>query len=285
MSEPPSAIDQLLALPPGEFIAARNRLAADLKKRDPEQAAAIKALPKPSASTWALNHVARRAPEKIATFLAACDALERAQSGRGGSDETRRSYQAALAAQREALDGAVGAAQEALVEAGLPTNRTVLDRITNDLRWAVMGAETRRALEEGRLTRDLEPPDFSALVERIPLVPAREHPHKGPQKAPAGHAPAPPAREDHRRRLHAVRTRHATAEQEVAGAQEDLREAETAAAEAARALAAVRRELATAERRAAETTRAETVARETLARRTAERDRLAAELAEVTGEK
>ena len=48
MPEPPSSIDQLLALPPGEFIAARNRLAGELKKRDPEQAATIKALPKPS---------------------------------------------------------------------------------------------------------------------------------------------------------------------------------------------------------------------------------------------
>jgi hypothetical protein len=284
MPEPPSPIDQLLALPPGEFIAARNRLAGELKKRDPQQAAAIKALPKPSASAWALDRVAHRDPEVISRYLAASDALERAQSGRGGSEESRRSYHGALAAQRESLDRAVEAARAALVEAGLPTNRTVLDRITNNLRWAVMGADTRRQLEQGRLTGDLDPPDFSALVERIPLVPAPARPEKSEKVEKAAPAPARPPRADHQRRLVAARTRHATAEQEVAGAQEDLRQAEAAAAEAARTLATLRRDLAAAERQAAEVARAETVAREALTRRTAERDRLAGELAAVTAE-
>src|SRR5437762_12833131 len=97
MTHSPDPIDQLLAVPPAEFVRARNRLASELKKSDGARAAEVKALPKPSPSVWALDRVAREAPERITAFLEASDALEHAQSGAGGADEGRRAYQAALA--------------------------------------------------------------------------------------------------------------------------------------------------------------------------------------------
>jgi len=103
MSQTPDPIDQLLALPPAEFVSARNKLAGELKKTDGARAAEIKALPKPSPSVWALDRVARQEPARIAAFLEASDALEEAQSGTGGSDEGRKVYQSALATQRESL--------------------------------------------------------------------------------------------------------------------------------------------------------------------------------------
>jgi hypothetical protein len=180
MAQTTDPIDQLLALPPGEFVSARNKLAGELKKTDGARAAEIKALPKPSPSVWALDRVARQEPKRIQAFLEASQALEQAQSGTGGSDDGRRAYQTALATQREALDQVVTAARERLAEAKLPTNRTVLERMANNLRWAVLDDQTRRLLQAGRLLRDLDPPDFGALVGRIPW-PATRRPGVPPR--------------------------------------------------------------------------------------------------------
>ena len=277
MPQTSDAIDRLLALPPSEFVSARNKLAAELKKTDAGQAEAIKALPKPSPSVWAINRVAHAEPQRIAAFLGASDALEGAQSGRGGSDD-RRGYQTALATQREALDRLVTAAREALTGAGLPANRTVLERVTNDLRWAVLGDETRRLLGEGRLTRDLEPPDFSALMERIPLSgQPRPRPRPTLKAVPPDKGETAAERVEHKR-LEAARTRHAAAKEQVAAARDEVRRAKAAAEEAERTAASLRRETAAAEKKAADAARAHTSAEEALARRQAEVEELAAEL-------
>src|SRR5437763_1631733 len=71
----------LYEVAPSAFVEARNRLAADLKKAGrAAEAAAVKALAKPNASVWATNQLARRAPDELAGFLEAQDALERAQT-------------------------------------------------------------------------------------------------------------------------------------------------------------------------------------------------------------
>jgi type IV secretory pathway VirB10-like protein len=192
-------------------------------------------------------------------------------------------YQGALAAQREAIDRVVNAARDRLTEAGLPANRAVLERVTNDLRWAVMSDESRRLLAEGRLTRDLDPPDFSALVERIPIVPALPRPAAEPKHAAASKAPTPKERID-QKRLIAARTRLRTAEAEATAAHEDLAETTSAVADADRAVASLRRELAAAEKRATEAARKRESTEAVLARRTAEVARLKAELEKLEGD-
>jgi hypothetical protein len=277
MPQTSDPIDHLLALPPAEFVSARNKLAAELKKTDAARAEAIKALPKPSPSVWAINRIAHAEPKRIAAFLGASDALERAQSG-GGSNEGPRGYQTVLATQREALDRLVTAAREALTGAGLPANRTVLDRVTNDLRWAVLGDETRRLLGEGRLTRDLEPPDFSALMERIPLSgEPRAKPRPTLKAVPPDRSETAAERAEHKR-LEAVRVRHAAAKEQVAAARDEVRRAKASADETERAAAGLRRETAAAEKKAADANRAQVSAEEALARRQAEVAELAAEL-------
>jgi hypothetical protein len=280
MTQPPDPIDQLLALPPGEFVSARNKLAGELKKTDGARAAEIKALPKPSPSVWALDRVARDAPERIAAFLRASDALERAQGGAGGADEGRRAYQAALATQRESLDVLVSAARGALAEARLPTNRAVLERLTNNLRWAVLDDEKRALLERGRLTRDLEPPDFGALVGRIPVAghaPPRHAPVATPKAASTARAPTAKERAEHKR-LETLRARHATAKDEVTAAREELRRTKAALDEAERAVAVQRRELAALEKKAGDARRVHEAAEAALERRTSEVQSLAEEL-------
>jgi hypothetical protein len=272
------SIDRLLALPPAEFVSARNKLASELKKTDSAQAAAIKALPKPSPSVWALNQVARSDPDRIAAFLDASDALSGAQTGRGGSDEGRRGYQTALATQREALDRLVTAAREALSSAGLPANRAVLERVTNNLRWAVLSDETRRLLRQGRLTRDLEPPDFSALMDRLPMAGGPPRPQRATLKAvPADTGDTAKERAEHKR-LEALRARQAAAKEQVAAARDEVRRAKATMDEAEREATIQRRALAAAEKKAADANRAHASAEQALARRIAEVDELATEL-------
>jgi len=277
MSQTPDPIDQLLALPPAEFVSARNKLAGELKKTDGARAAEIKALPKPSPSVWALDRVARQEPARIAAFLEASDVLEEAQSGTGGSDEGRKVYQSALATQRESLDRLVSAARSALAEARLPTNRAVLERLTNNLRWAVLDDEQRRLLEAGRLTRDLEPPDFGALVGRIPVA---GHLPKPPPKLKL--VPATPATTAKERaalkRLETLRARQAAAKEEVAAAREELRRTKAALEEAERAVAAQRRALAAIEKKEADARRAYEAAEAALDRRTADVEAITEEL-------
>ena len=58
MKSTDSDIDALFQLPPGEFTAARNALASRLKKGGhADEAEAVKALPKPSVSAWAVNQL------------------------------------------------------------------------------------------------------------------------------------------------------------------------------------------------------------------------------------
>ncbi|MBY8851954.1 hypothetical protein K7G98_28190, partial [Saccharothrix sp. MB29] len=72
--------DELYALPPAEFVAARDahaRLAAD--RGDKALAKRISALRKPTASAWALNLLAREAPADLAAAVALGDELRTAQ--------------------------------------------------------------------------------------------------------------------------------------------------------------------------------------------------------------
>ena len=158
--------DELYELPPGEFVEARNRIAADLKKAgNKEAAAAVKAMAKPTASVWAINHVARHDPAAMRKFLEVSDELREAQTrGSGGGEDGRRTFQELQARQREALDRVVDLATKSLAEAGLGDSRTVLDRVANDLRWGALSDDTRALLADGRLGQDVDPPDFGAML-------------------------------------------------------------------------------------------------------------------------
>src|SRR5207248_2900099 len=105
-------IDDLYGLPLEDFTAARNALAARLKRDgEGEAAASVKALRKPSVPAAVLNQLARREPELVAALLDAGKQLraaqQRALAGGRGADELRR----ATAAEREAVRELAGAAR------------------------------------------------------------------------------------------------------------------------------------------------------------------------------
>jgi hypothetical protein len=177
--------DDLYLVPPGEFVAARNQLAATLKKagKKPE-AEAIKALAKPPVSVWAVNHVARAEGAAMARFLEASDRVRTAQIAGAATPAARQEYQAAAGAQRDTLQPLLALIEQALTGAGLNAGKPMLDKIANNLRWGAIDDQLRPRLAAGRLLDDVAPTDFSALVGHIPIV------DRPPPPLPA---PGPPA--------------------------------------------------------------------------------------------
>jgi hypothetical protein len=183
-SEPtPSSPDDLFLVPPGKFVAARNQLAAALKKAGQKtDAEVVKALAKPPVSVWGINHVARHSRDVMAAFLEASDQVRRAQIAGAATPEARQEYQASAVRQRDALQPLLALIEQALGAEGLNAGKPMLDKVANNLRWGAIDEQIRPLLAEGRLQDDVAPTDFSALVGHIPLV---DRPRPTPPVVPA----------------------------------------------------------------------------------------------------
>jgi hypothetical protein len=120
-------VRDLYVLPPGEFIAARDRLAGELKDAgNADEAAAIKKLRRPSIVAWAVNAASRERPEDVGALREAGQELRRAQrkalSGGGGEDLRRATDDRRALIQRladagvEAIGARGGAHRDAIAE-------------------------------------------------------------------------------------------------------------------------------------------------------------------------
>lgn len=146
-------IDALFALPPGEFVAARDRLAKELKAAGhAEAAAAVKKLRRPTVAAAAVNRLAREARGEIEELLAIGDRLREAHGAllRGGGDSGVREATAA----RRRLVGAL--TKRALGFAG--GGEAQRDAIADTLEAAVADRDAAEAVREGRLTKELVAP-------------------------------------------------------------------------------------------------------------------------------
>ncbi|MDB4966976.1 MAG: hypothetical protein JWN44_2665 [Myxococcales bacterium] len=150
--------DALYAAPPKEFTATRARLVKELKAADRgDEAREIAKMKRLPASVWAVNQLARRAPDEVAELLELGAGLRSAEKRllKGGpatdfmaDARTARQKVAALARRAEAL----------LEEAGHKPTAPMTRTISQTLQAAsVADDETRAALGAGRLTRDLAP--------------------------------------------------------------------------------------------------------------------------------
>jgi hypothetical protein len=163
---PPSplerAIDQLFALPLSEFIAARNALAARLKKEgDAGASTRVKGLARPSIPAWAVNQVYWHDRDAYQRLVAAGDALRTAQermlTGRGAD------VREVMRARQEAARAVVDRAMRFLRESGNAATDTTRQRVAVTVdALAAYGSEPR-GHAHGRLERDLDPPGFEAL--------------------------------------------------------------------------------------------------------------------------
>ncbi len=132
---------KLYRLPLAEFTAARNARAKTLKQDDPELAAAVAGLPKPSVAAAALNDLARDDPSEVRALI---------QSGKR---------------LRQAQEAAVSGKKGADLNAAVQEHRAALDRIQRDLRRRKLSGPTvEKAMQTLRVTS--VDPELQPLLER-----------------------------------------------------------------------------------------------------------------------
>jgi predicted ribosome quality control (RQC) complex YloA/Tae2 family protein len=227
-------LDALFALPLEEFTAARNALAKRLAHDgDGEAAEEVKKLSKPTVPAWAVNQLVRRKPELVERLIESGETLqEELVRGRGGADSLRAAQQR----ERQALRELIGAAEGLLREFGRSVTAQTLERISETLSAGSKSPAGRAALRSGRLSAELEPAGFEALVGMTPA------PRKSSARDELAEARrAKHERERERRRLkdelRTLERRAAAAEREAEQAREAAERAREAADEAARSLA------------------------------------------------
>jgi len=193
-------VDDLFALPPAGFTAARDALAKRLKAEgDAAAAAEVKALRRPSAAAWAVNQVARGEPDLV---VAVVDAGRAVADALASGD--REGLRTATARRRES----VSAATRAAVAVAGEQHR---DEIADTFEAAATDDESAALVTAGRLTKGLTP---TAVF------------------APFGDAPAPTKAPKPKRDDEAIRTARERAEEAdraVLAARHALAELEAAA--------------------------------------------------------
>lgn len=145
--------DELYALTPDEFTAARNAKAASL---DRPLATQVKALRKPATSAWAVSLLARHGDLD--------EAMELATALREAQDDLDAAELATLGRQRRAVVAALAVrASELARAAGVAVSASARTDIEKTINAAVMDAAAAAAVMTGRLVRPLEAAGFGAV--------------------------------------------------------------------------------------------------------------------------
>jgi hypothetical protein len=238
-------IDALYRLPLTEFTAARTQLARTVAGAD---AAAVKALKKPTTIPWAVNQLYwkdRRTYQRLldsgrALRTAQIAALEGRKADVRGASETHRA----------AVADAAAKAVHLAASAGVKTTAEALARMLE-----AVSLSREQPDHPGRFTDPLQPAAFDALAGITPRL-RQQPPHE-----PAHHAVGTPGRDAHQRgtRTHETAAQRRAREAEARRLEQQAREqqhaleaavarSEHADARAQKALASARERLARAER-------------------------------------
>ena len=169
-----TTLDELYRVAPSDFVAVRNRLVSEAKTEDPDLAAELKALRKPTVVAWLLNRVARDEPEVVATLLDLGERMRTAQAKGDGA-----ALSAARPERHEAVDGLVTAARGVAQETGTSFGAAAQDGVSATAVAVLADPASGRALASGRLLRPLayagfgevELDDAVALLRLVPPLP------------------------------------------------------------------------------------------------------------------
>jgi hypothetical protein len=218
-----AALDELYAVDPSEFVAARRSLATRLRDAgDPHAAKDLQAARRPTKAAWVLNQLARQHPDIVESLLDRGRELRAAQQRAitGRPDELR----AATSARRDALAAARDAAGRI---AGAGATEAVRTQVDDTLVAASADDEVGEQLRRGRLVHESSGGTGFPDAGGLRLVPSASGPSKPtmPKKLPT----------------HAVQDTGRNKENERARAAE-RKEAERARAAELVALRAVQRE-------------------------------------------
>ncbi|MEZ5092328.1 hypothetical protein [Nocardioides sp.] len=142
--------DELYGLPAGEFTAARDALAKELRSADRDLAAGVKALRRPSVAAWVVNLLVRRDAAQVDQVLQVGAALREAQRTLDG-DELR-----ALTRQRRQVTAAVTTQARALAaEEGARVTESVAEQVEATLTAAMVDEGAAEAVRSGLLVTSL----------------------------------------------------------------------------------------------------------------------------------
>ena len=155
---PDDAVDRLYGLPREEFVVERDALAKQLRadgRRD--EAAAIKALAKPTVAAWAANQAVRSQKRAARDLWKAGDALSAAQdavlAGKGSGAKLREANER----ERAAVETLVDAARGLLGASGGDLSETTIERVRQTLHAGAIDAEARDEVAAGRAARERSP--------------------------------------------------------------------------------------------------------------------------------
>jgi hypothetical protein len=178
-------IQGLYGLPLGEFTAARNALAKRLRKEgDQEGAEEVAALPKPTVSAWAVNHLFTAEPERMEELLAAGERARQAlREILGGGDPG--ALRDAIQEARDLANRLRDRAAAALTEGDRRPGAAIVERIATNLQSLAFSPVAEPVIARGWLDVDLPPVGFEVLaglqLAALPAgakKPARPEPEK-----------------------------------------------------------------------------------------------------------
>jgi len=154
-------VDTLFQLSLTDFTAARNALAARLKKEGRAiDAERVKALAKPPAPAWAVNQLYWQDPKAIDDLLTAGERVRKAQTGQLKNADLR----ALIDAKKQVMHALMDKAAEILGAAGHAASPDAMRRVSATLESLAVWGHTEGVPKAGRLTADLDPPGFDALA-------------------------------------------------------------------------------------------------------------------------
>jgi hypothetical protein len=181
-----------------EFVARRTALARELRRTDPEAAAAVSKLRKPPAGVWAIDQLGAENASLVAELLAAGADARDAQSNVAAGSATREDLLEAGGRLRDAVEAATRAAMALLDHEGHGSGPETGRRIRTTLQGAATGsAAARQALWAGTLSADLDVAAFGAIPESEPdsaelaavVAPRRRESSSAPRLEAEGRAP------------------------------------------------------------------------------------------------
>lgn len=232
-----SATAELFRLPLDQFTAARNAMAARLKKSGhADTAAQVKALTKPPASAWVVNQLFWKHPKEMEALLETGEQFRRAQAQQlaGKQGDLRGT----LDARRQALTTLSRLAFDIFRESGHTAGPDVARRVTTTLEALAAYGRQPGAPQAGYLTADVDSPGFEALAALIPRG-AGDGARTSEARLLTFQAPRPPApkkktspEEKAREQEEERRARRAAAKAAVQEAEQAVRSARTAAGRA-----------------------------------------------------
>lgn len=251
--------DELYAVPPAGFTAARNA-AADRARLagDTAVAARIRKLRRPTLAAWLANLLTREYPDETRALL------DLGQAMRAARDELDGAQLRALTAQRRAVVTALTRqARQAATRAGQPVGEGPLRELEETLEAVLADEQAADAFATGRLTSAQGP-----------------RPEAAPDAAPGETRSAEPRKPEPRKPGKAARAPAGNGRK----ADQQARKAEQARAaeQRRRRLAEARRRTAEAERAATAAEAEATAARRELEQATAQRERLERTVEELT---